>query len=408
MIRSAPSPARARVGVSLMFLTNGAIFTALLPRYPEVKQAFDLSNTGFGLLVVAFPVGAILAATSAAPLIRRYGARRLVAVGSIAIAAAVTAAGFSPSVWFFALMLVMGGATDAVTDAAQNVHGVLVERWAGRSVINSFHAVWSLGAAIGGGVGALGAALDVRLGVQLLASGVVWSLVALLASHLALVPEGAAPKPGTEPAARPAADPEPALHQPRSGAWRLLAPVVVLAVCGTLVEDVANNWSVLFLGLETDAPRGVAALAVTIVLVFQFVGRIVGDPMTDRWGRGPVARTGGLLIAAGALMALLSPWWPLALLGFGLGGFGCATLVPAAFVAADQVPGLPEGTGIAVLGWLMRLGFLLTSPVVGVISDASSLRVALLVPVGAGLLAAVMAQGLATRDRRPRVAAAPV
>ncbi|MFB9315054.1 MFS transporter [Nocardioides plantarum] len=84
--------------------------------------------------------------------------------------------------------------------------------------------------------------------------------------------------------------------------------------------------------------------------------------------------------------------YPLTLAGLALSGFGSATLVPAAFAAAGRVPGLPEGTGIAILGWLMRIGFLITSPVVGFVSDASTLRVAWIVPLLAGLVAAVLAE----------------
>lgn len=46
----------------------------------------------------------------------------------------------------------------------------------------------------------------------------------------------------------------------------------------------------------------------------------------------------------------------------------------------------------------MRLGFLLTSPVIGWLSDATTLRTAMLVPVAAGLVAAGIAH---TRLDRP-------
>lgn len=199
---------------------------------------------------------------------------------------------------------------------------------------------------------------------------------------------------GSEQPGRPAVVGSPRATRP--GTWALLAPIVLLAICGTLVEDVANNWSVLYLQTETAAPVAVAGLGVSVMLAAQFVGRLCGDRMTDRWGRDRVARAGGLLIALGALVAIVAPFYPLTVAGLALSGFGSATLVPAAFAAAGRVPGLPEGTGIAILGWLMRIGFLLTSPLVGVVSDASSLRVAWTVPLLAGLVAA----GLAERARR--------
>ncbi|WP_019144196.1 MFS transporter [Aeromicrobium massiliense] len=380
------TPGRARLGVSLMFFTNGVLLSALLPRYPEIKDALGLSNTGFGLTVVAFPLGAIVTAAFAGKAVRAFGSRTVTAVGSVLLAAGTATAGLSDVAWLFFAALFVAGALDAVVDAAQNVHGVAVERWLGRSAINSFHAVWSLGAASGGAIGAWAAAQDVAIGTQMVVNGVVWSLVALVASAISAVPD-AHLHPVEE-----ASDATQA--RPRRHAWVLLAPLVVLAICGTLVEDVANNWVVLLLGTETSAPTAVAGLGLTVVLVAQFVGRLVGDPMTDRWGRAAVARTGGLLVAAGMVPVVLGAAYPLTLVGFAVMGFGCATLVPAAFAAADRVPGLPAGTGIALLGWLMRLGFLLTSPVVGAFSDAVDLRTAMLLPLVAGLVAAVLAHRL--------------
>jgi MFS family permease len=71
-----------------------------------------------------------------------------------------------------------------------------------------------------------------------------------------------------------------------------------------------------------------------------------------------------------------------------------ATLVPAVYHAADELPGLRRGTGLAVINWLLRIGFLLSPPLIGVLADATSLRVALLAVVGAGLGALLLGRAL--------------
>ena len=401
------SAGRARWGVSLMFFTNGVLLAALLPRYPEIKAHLELDNSELGLVLVAFPAGALVAAAYAARVTRALGTLPVAAGGSVLLAVAFALAAASPSAALFAAALAAAGAIDAVVDAAQNIHGVLVEDRVGRSIINSLHALWSLGAAAGGVIGAWCAANDIDVTVQMVVNGTAWAAVAVVATVAARLPAEPASRaedsagagtPGAQQALPPVHDASSPLS--RRGAWRLLAPIVLLAICGTLVEDVANNWSVLFLRTETDAPLAVAGLGVSVMLIAQFVGRLCGDPMTDRWGRDRVARAGGLLIALGALVAIVAPAYPVTVAGLALSGFGSATLVPAAFAAAGRVPGLPEGTGIAVLGWLMRIGFLITSPVVGIVSDATTLRVAWLVPLLAGLVAA----GLAERGRRSLVA----
>lgn len=373
--------------MSLFFFTNGALFATLLPRYPQIKDAFGLNNTEFGFMVAALPLGSLIASALPAPIIRRFGAAAVALVGTALLACALVVAGFSTHVAVFAVAIMLGGALDAVVDAAQNVHGLRVQRWLRRSIINSLHALWSIGAALGGAIGAAAAAAQVPLGVHLLVSGVVWTLVIGVGAALSRVPGDLATTGAPEDHAPPT----------RHGPWLALVPLVLLAISGILVEDVANNWSTLYLHVQLGAPLGFAGLGLVTMLVSQFVGRLLGDPMTDRWGVVPVARAGGLTVALGMATVVLAPATPLAFVGFALAGFGCATLVPVAFAGAEAIPGFREGTAVTMVGWLMRLGFLGTSPLVGAIADRAGLQAGLLVPVVAGLAAAVVAG----RIRRP-------
>ena len=71
-----------------------------------------------------------------------------------------------------------------------------------------------------------------------------------------------------------------------------------------------------------------------------------------------------------------------------------ATLIPAVYQGADELPGIRRGLGLAVVNWLLRIGFLISPPLVGVLADAISLRVALLSVVLAGLGALVLGRAL--------------
>ena len=94
-------------------------------------------------------------------------------------------------------------------------------------------------------------------------------------------------------------------------------------------------------------------------------------------------------------LALALPSLPTTLLGFALAGLGVATLIPAVYHAADELPGLRRGVGLAVVNWLLRIGFLLSPLVIGVLADATSLRVALVTVVVAGVGRARAGRGAA-------------
>ncbi len=126
-------------------------------------------------------------------------------------------------------------------------------------------------------------------------------------------------------------------------------------------------------------------------------GRLAGDRLTDAFGAVAVARTGLLLSAVGLSGALLFPTPVTTVVGFGLCGLGVATLFPLTLAAAGEIPGVHSGTGVSMVAWLARLGFLAFPPLVGLVADATSLRVGLALFPVAALIGAALATSLRPR-----------
>ncbi|WP_193103789.1 MFS transporter [Brachybacterium sp. FME24] len=398
MVFPSPTLRRARGAVAALFLTNGALLANLLPRYPEIKAELGLANSTYGLVLAAFPAGAILAGLGAGALIRRLGSAPLAVAGTFLTAFGLFAASWAPAAAALALALLLAGACDALTDVAQNAHGLRVQRHYGRTIINSFHAVWSIGAVLGGSMSALAIALHVPLPWHLGLSGLLFAVIALVSLRYALpgkdsenvgtgsdAPGGGAGDSAVDPG-RAATGPSAAFAPSRGRLALLLGALVVIAIGGTLVEDAGNSWATLYLARDLGAPAAIAATGYIALVGAQFVGRLLGDSLVDRFGQRAVARAGGAIIALGMATALALPTVAGTVAGFALAGLGSATLVPAAMQEADDLPGLRHGTGLTVVSWLMRLGFLVSPPIVGLIADSTSLRVGLLVVPIAGLL----------------------
>ena len=394
----------ARAAVATLFLTNGAVFFNVVPRYPQIKADLGLSNTVLGTALVGYPIGALLAGLLAGAAIRRLGSARVAAFGIVVATVATLAIPVAPPWIAFSAGLVVVGAFDAVVDVAQNAHGLRVQRLYGRSIVNSLHGVWSIGAVLGGLMGAAAAGLHIPLAVHLGISAALFSTVAVVAYRFLL--------PGPEDAERTAeaedlaaADGHPAAPPAHHGGWRsftgsavrMLAALGVLAACGALVEDAGSSWGAIYLTDDLHTGAATAGLAVVALQVAMTIGRLTGDRVVDRFGQRTVARAGGALAAVGMGAALAVPTVPTALAGFALAGLGFATLVPAAMHTADELPGLPPGSGLTIVSWLLRGGFLLSPPLVGSVADLTSLRIGLLSVVAAGLITFVMARVLVNR-----------
>jgi len=399
---------RARVAVAILFFTNGALFANLIPRYPAIKADLGLSNAEFGFAVAAFPLGALIAGLAAGMLIRRFRSSRVAVAGTVLTAVGLLLAGIAPSWAALAAGIFLAGAMDSITDVAQNSHGLRVQRLYQRSILNSFHAVWSIGAVTGGLLGAAAAQLDIPRGTHLSVSAVTFSLFALVA-YKSFLP-GAEP---AEPVNPPHADPDhttaaaPTRSVGRLGKWLVLGALVVIAASGALVEDAGATWSAIFLTDTLGASALLAGFGFIALQGMQFIGRMLGDRLVDRFGQRAVARTGGAIVFLGMGTALVFPSLVGIIVGFGLAGFGVATLIPAAMHAADELPGFRAGTGLTIVSWLLRLGFLVAPPAVGAIADLAGLRYGLLIVPLAGLLVLVFAQVLATRVRPGAPDAAP-
>lgn len=382
---------RARLAVSAVFLVNAVLYANLVPRLPEVKDRLGLSNAELGTAIAAMPLGALLAGLLAPLLIQRLGSAAVAAFGLVALAAAVAAVPLAGGWAVLAALLLLAGAVDAVVDVAQNAHGFRVQRLYGRSIVNAFHGLWSVGAVLGGLLGSAAAGLAVPLPAHVATTSAVFAVVAVLAHRFLLR--------GPEDAERGAEEADPA---PGAGALRhvagrtvlLLAVLGVLAACGAFVEDAGSSWGALYLRGEVGTGAAAAGLAFVALQVAMTVGRLTGDRVVDRFGQRRVARVGGVAIAVGLGLALAVPALGTTLAGFALAGLGVATLVPAVMHAADELPGLPAGVGLTVVSWLLRVGFLVSPTVVGLVADAASLRVGLLGVVAAGVVVAVLGRVL--------------
>ena len=383
-------PARlraARTAVAACFFINAVLFANLVPRLPEVKDRLDLTNATLGAALAALPLGSLVSALASAALMRRFGSARVASWGLVVLAAAVWGAAVAPSWWLLAAALFVAGALDAVVDVAQNAHGLRVQRAYDRSILNAFHGVWSIGAVAGGLLGSAAAGLRVPLGVHLGAVAVVFAGLALLARRRML------PGPDRDDAVA-GTGPE---EVPRGGiraALPALAALGTLAIAGAFVEDAGSSWSALYLRGEIGVGAATAGLGFVALQGAMTVGRLTGDRVVDRFGQRRVARAGGVLIAVGMGLALALPSLATTLVGFALAGLGVATLVPAVYAAADELPGLRHGVGLTLVNWLLRIGFLLSPPLVGAIADAVSLRVGLLTVVVAGVLTLVLGRVL--------------
>jgi Na+/melibiose symporter-like transporter len=375
------------------------VLASILPWYPLLVYRLGLNSWQFGLAVACYAAGSLLSSGLPAALIARFGAHRVVIGGTVLLGLAAATTAWSVNGLMMAICLLLLGCCDAIVDVAQNVVGIAAQERLQRTILSSMHALWSLGGLLSGAAATVAASSGVDMRVWLAAVAIIAVAVTILGRRL--IGDGAAPRRvadsdaagDTEPASP---DVEPGQGPTRSKTAILLAalPLAIIAICGSAVEDIANNWAGLAAVRLAGVPAASAGIAFSIVIGSQCLGRFSGDVLVMRFGAGRIARIGGGLIALGGLGAVFAEEPVLLLIAMAALGFGSATLVPGALGAAAQLPGIGRAGGVTLVNWLMRVGFLGTSPLVGLIAAEAGLRWGLSLLVMVGVLTAVFAHRL--------------
>lgn len=378
---------RARVATVIAFATNGALPATLLARYAEVKEALAVDAGMFGLLVAGYMVGAAGAFHLPGVFLRRLGSRWVASLGTgwvaLSLICAVAGVTLGQPVLFL-VGLIFAGFGDAVVDVAQNAQGLRVQEEYGRSLLSSMHAGWSIGAATGGLLGLAAASAGVPLLTHLGVWGLICALAMLLAAR-AFLPDTAHQE-QTQESAGPL----------RKRMLWLLAPLALVALAGISVEDIGNNWSAVLLSTERGVAISSAGIGLSVLLVAQFVGRMVGDRFIDVAGRKPALITSLTLVISGLIITAWAPWASLTVAGLALAGLGCAITVPLAFAGADALPGFRPHAAVTWVNWIMRATTIALTPAIGGITALSSLPLAITVIA----LIAVVALAVQTRPSR--------
>jgi MFS family permease len=349
----------ARVAVSAVFFVNGALVASWAPYIPRIKSDLDLSARSLGFVLLAMAFGAVAAMPGAGWMVERLGTRATLA-GAVALGyVALPFVLLAPNAISLAAVLVVLGAATGVTDVAMNANGAAVEQRYGRPILSSLHALWSIGAFAAAGVTALMAAIGVPAELHLLVASLLLGAIGLTACARLM------------PAAERARD-RPRGHARPS---RRVLGLTLIAFSSFLCEGAINEWGALYLRgpLGESAAMGAAGYAV-------FVGsmaamRLTGDRLTSRFGRAPIVRAGGALAGAALAIALLVGHPVAAFVAFACLGLGLANVFPLVVSAAGRAP--VPAAAIAAVSTGGYSGALIGPPVIGFVTDAASLPVAL-------------------------------
>lgn len=397
-----PSVRRARAAVSAVFFVHGAVFASWAARVPAVQDQLQLSPGMLGLVMAGPGLGALAGSQAGGLLVHRLGSRAVSASAPVSLCVPLALVPAAPSEWTLMAVLVLLGAADGCTSVAMNAQAVVVQRRYGRTVLNSMHAIRSIGAVAGGLAGVATVSLGLSLAAQFAVMAAVLAALSAVAA-CGLLPDGGlvdgAGGPGcggpeesrTHPVVEAAAEDRQGRPVKSPGVRRRSTTVLLLAVTiflAALVEDAPASWSGVYLR-HIGADAATAAAGYAAFSAGSVVTRLLNDRLVNRFGWVRLIRAGTLCCAAVLAAALLLGIPAVALAAFVVAGAGISAVFPGAFTAAgalrDPAPAMGQ------IGFAGNLGWLLVPPLIGGLATLVGLPAALGVLVLASLAIAALA-----------------
>jgi predicted MFS family arabinose efflux permease len=256
-----------------------------------------------------------------------------------------------------------------------NTQAVNAESLFGRSILASFHGVWSTA----GFTGALVGLLMMRFNLQpvyhfMIIAGTVITLNLFFQKKLIITPVSKT------------ASSFKRFQFPKG----LLLQLGLIAFCCLSAEGCMFDWSGVYFKEVVEVKGELVSLGYASFMVMMATGRFTGDRLAERFGRKKMVQLSGVLIFTGMMIAVLLPNIIFATIGFMIVGFGVSSIIPLVYSTAGKVKEVASGIAIATVSGVGFLGFLMGPPLIGYIAELAGLRSSFAVIAVLGLVISYM------------------
>jgi MFS family permease len=364
---------QARIATKILFFMNGICYASYATRIPDLKDFFHLNDAQLGSILLVAPIGSLVALPLAGAIIDKFGSREITTLATVIYFLTMPFIGLATNTWQLMIALFFFGFGGDLLNIAMNVQAVGVGKIYGRTIMSSFHGVFSLGFMSGFAIGGIVSSLDFSVFKHLALCG-TFMLVAGICTYQFLLTKDSKPD-----------EPQPLFALPDKS----LMLLSIICLCAMLGEGAMADWSVLYFKALPSNKTTFITAASTAFSIMMVVGRFMGDWLTSKIGIKRTLLLNSVLYAFGMIIALFYPTPLTVIIGFGVTGLGLSTIVPLCYAEAGHSNTMAAGMALAAISTVGIAGFLLGPPLIGYISQATNLRIALGLLIILGIVCSV-------------------
>lgn len=368
-----------RAAAGIFFALQGVVFASWGSRIATIQDQLDLSHQMLGLILLTLPIGSLAVTPLSGSWVAHFGSQRVLVWAAVAYVSTLVGISFTTTTMQLVFILIAFGASGTVMNIAVNSQGVAVETHIRKSIMASFHGLWSLAGFASASFGMVCVSLSLTCTTHyLMILALVLATVAAARPHL--LPDVPAVRGGPKPRRMPD---------------RELAELGAVALCAMICEGTMFDWSGIYFQEVVEAPAAWSGLGYAAFMGTMASGRFMADRFAGQYGWVAIVRFSGCLIACGLLLSAIFPYLPIATVGFMMVGAGTSSIVPLVYGQAGKSKTLSPSMALSAVSTIGFLGFLLGPPVIGIFAHYTSLRCSFALIALMGLAVAKVVQRFA-------------
>ena len=358
-----------RIAVSIFFFIAGLVVATWASRIPDIKNALHLNDAALGGILLAIPVGQVIGLPLSGWLISKFGSRQLVVAAAIFFPLTLILLGFTTTTWQLVIVLFLFGVWANLVNIAMNTQAVGVESLYGRSIMASFHGLWSLAGFCGAAIGNFFVAEEIPTLFHFIIIAVA-AMIMVFISYKNTLPDGDYKQSSAPIFVKP------------DKAVLLLG---FIAFCSMICEGAMADWTGIYFQNIIHSPAAYKTLGYVAFAGTMATGRFMGDKLITGFGVKRILQFSGVLIAFGLTIVITLPYLVFAITGCLLVGFGASCVVPIVYAMAGRSKTMSPGLALAAVSTISFAGFLIGPPLIGFISQLAGLQISFAIIAVLGL-----------------------
>lgn len=358
---------KQRIALSTYFFLSGICFASWASRIPTIKEFFGFNDAELGTVLLAMPISSLIGLPISGWLVSKFDSRKPLIVSFIFFCFSLIFIGYAKTTFLFVLAICIFSFCMRVLNIAINTQSLTLQKKFEKSIVGSFHGLWSLGGLFGVLFSTLMIKMKISMEIHLLIISVLTLVVSIYTYQFTLKND------------KSITGNKILLGKPDPFILYLGLLIFFAAIC----EGGMFDWSGIY--FKEVIKEDIFTYGYLSFMTCMALSRFFSDKLMQEIGLQKTYILSSVLIALGIFIAIIFPYfWP-ALIGFCLVGFGTAAIFPMTFALAGNSKKYSPGMAISIISTYAIIGMLIGPPLIGYLSHAIGLKNAFYIFVVVGL-----------------------